>query len=377
MLLTRAISLLSVISAVACAKLTPVSPYVGKHNANCYPHPKVTGALVAGKIYTFGGCYAVPYMVYPDDDEFDVPGFKEDRYNVTKESNVYDIASDTWSFETNTPLPLRGSSTLVVNKDIYFYNIDAEPKTSPLNMWKYSTDTKAWTELAELPNNKMYFMGDYDGSLRNIIHVHNLLTNRWEDAIYLNKRLTAKEILCHNTHLSLIGDEVQNKVDMYGFGGEVAFKQKLINVYHDGSVQVVESFDVTLGYNRKGARAQAIPLDEWFYTFALSEAKNATEMVKINTLTLETVQLDAPPYALANVLMLPTENDEIYLFGGGKERLFGEITSKEPNDESLPKIKTYNHKITAYALPTHAMEEGGIKADEEEEHHLKLQVPDN
>ncbi|GAN02757.1 hypothetical protein MAM1_0027d02204 [Mucor ambiguus] len=388
MLMIRAVSLLTtVISAVVCAELISVSPYIGKHKASCDSHRKITGALVTGKIYTFGGCYAIPYTVDPD-DETEKPSRNEDgHYNVTESSHVYDIASDIWSFEANTPLPLRGSSTLVVNKDIYFYNINAEPRISQLNLWKYSTDTKTWTELAELPfikrgvlltchsNGKMYFMGSNDGYLRNIIHVHNLATNRWEDAIYLDKRITAREILCHDTHLSMIGDEENDKVDMYGFEGEKAFKQKLINVYHNGSVQVVEGFNVTLGYNIGGVRAQVIPANEWFYIFALSEAKNATEIVKINTLTLETIQLDAPPYALTDVLMLPTENSEVYLFGGGKEKIFGKVTSKEPNDQSLPKIKTYNHKITMRTLPTIVVEE---KAEaDEEEHRFKLQVPTN
>lgn len=381
MLLTRAISLLSAISVVAFAELVPVSPYIGKHKANCSPHREITGALVSGKIYTFGGCYAIPYTVDPDDEIENPLDDQQDHYNVTDSSNVYDIATDTWSFETNTPLPLRGSSTLVVNKDIYFYNINAEPRTSQLNMWKYNTDAKAWTELEELrfikrgdlqtchSNGKMYFMGSWDGSLRNIIHVHNLATNRWEDDIYLDKRITAREILCHNTHISVIGDQVQNKASMYGFEGELAFKQKLINVYYNGSVQIVDNFNVTLGYNRKGIRAQVVAVNEWFYTFALNEAKNATEMAKINTLTLETVKLDAPPYALTDVLMLPTENDEVYLFGGGKEKIFGKVTSKEPNDKSLPKIKAYNHKLVA--APATATE-----ADEKD-HHFKLQVPGN
>lgn len=387
MLISRTIFILSAISAVACVELVPVARYIGKHNANCNPHRKITGALVDGKIYTFGGCYAIPYTVYPDDDEIEKPSRnKEYHYNVTESSHVYDIASDAWSFETNTPLPLRGSSTLVVNKDIYFYNINAEPRTSQLNLWKYSTDTKAWTELAQLPfikrgdlltchsNDKMYFMGSYDGSLRNIIHVHNLATNRWEDAIYPDRRFNARRILCHDTHISVIGQEVKDKADMYGFEGKNAYRQKLINVHHNGSVQIVENFHVTLGYNINAARSQALPVNEWFYTYALNEQKNATEMVKINTLTLETVQLDAPPYALTDVLMLPTENNEIYLFGGGKEKLFGEYTSRDPDDAALPKIKTYNHKITVCSLPTSST---SVAEESVDNHHFKLQVPDN
>ncbi|KAG1078334.1 hypothetical protein G6F42_024316 [Rhizopus arrhizus] len=151
MLLTRAISLLAVFTAVAFADLIPVSPYIGKHKANCNSHSKITGALVDGKIYTFGGCYAIPYIVDPD-DETEVPFRRyNDHRNVTESSNVYDIASDTWSFETNTPRPLYGSSTIAVNKDIYFYNINSKPKTSQLDLWKYSTDTKTWSELPQLP----------------------------------------------------------------------------------------------------------------------------------------------------------------------------------------------------------------------------------
>ncbi|KAG1121676.1 hypothetical protein G6F42_012197 [Rhizopus arrhizus] len=389
MLLTHAISILSVISTVVFAELVPVSPYIGQHKANCNSHSALTGALVGTKIYTFGGCYAIPYVVDPDDETEEPLKKNNDHENVTDSSHVYDTTSDTWSFETNTPRPLRGSSTLVVNKDIYFYNINAEPRTNQLDLWKYNTDTKTWSELAQLPfiklgnlltchsNDKMYFMGSSDGYQQNIIRVYNLATNYWEDSIYLDKRITAKQILCHDTHISMIGEEVNNESSfLRAYGVEKAFNQNLINAYYNGSVEVIENFNVTLGYNYNGARAQVFPLKEWFYTFALNESKNAAEIIKLNTLTLETVALEAPPYILTDVLMLPTEDDEIYLFGGRKERLFGKLTTKEQENELVPKIKTYNHKIIMQSSPTAAAEEEERIETNEKDHHFKVQTPD-
>ncbi|KAL7311816.1 hypothetical protein PS15m_009532 [Mucor circinelloides] len=390
MLLTRAISLLAVFTAVAFADLIPVSPYIGKHKANCNSHSKITGALVDGKIYTFGGCYAIPYIVDPDDETEELFRRYNDHRNVTESSNVYDIALDTWSFETNTPRPLYGSSTIAVNKDIYFYNINSKPKTSQLDLWKYSTDTKTWSELPQLPflsygsiltchnNNRMYFMGSQDGFQRNIIHVQNLLDNRWEDPIYLDKRLVARRVLCHDTHISLIGEvlgkEESEKTNIFGLQGESVYNQSLINVYYNGSVKEVENFNVTLGYRENFGTSQVFPVNEWFYTFTLNGPNNGTDITKINTLTLEAVKLDTLPYSLVNVLMVPTENDEIYLFGGNKKKAFGRTASKGEQDESAPKVKTYNHKLIV-PLPTAV--EDSVEEASERDGRLKLQVPDN
>lgn len=389
MLLTRAISLLSVFTAVALAELIPVSPYTGKHKANCQ-HSKITGALVDGKIYTFGGCYSIPYIVDPDEESEETFRSYEDHQNVTESSNVYDIASDTWSFETNTPRPLRGSSTVVVNNDIYFYNIDAKPRTTQLNMWKYSTDTKTWSELAQLPflihgslltchsNNKMYLMGSQDGFQRNIVRVHNLQSNQWEDPIYLDTRIYAKRLLCHDEHISVIGeraDKDEDKRAIFDFQQERVYNQNLINIYHNGSVQVVDNFNVTLGHNRNGGRlAQVSPMKEWFYVYGQNESGD-TEITKINTLTLEIIKLDTLPYSLTNILMVPTENDEIYLFGGGKEKQFGRVVpNKKEQDSSVPKIKTFNHKLI---VPPPAVVEESTEEADAQDGHFKLQVPDS
>lgn len=389
MLLSRAISLLSVFTAVVFAELVPVSPYIGKHKANCPQQSKITGTLVNGKIYTFGGCYALAYIVDPDDESDNTFRRYDEHQNVTESSHVYDIASDTWSFEKNTPRPLAYASTIVVNKDIYFYNIGAKPRTTELHLWKYSTDTKTWSEPAQLPflyhgnlltchkNDKMYFMGSGDGFQRNIVRVQNLLNNQWEDPIYLDKRINAKKLLCHDKHISVIGeslDKMEDDMKIFDFQQrDSVYNQNLINVYHNGSVQIADNFNVTLGHNRNGRRAQVLPVKEWFYIFGLNGSSNATEIIKINTLTLETVHLDTLPYALTNVLIVPTENDEIYLFGGGKEKIFGRITQVE-QDPSVPKIKTYNHKFIV--SPPAVVEEIADESSEQDGH-FKLQVPYN
>ncbi|GAN04159.1 hypothetical protein MAM1_0056d03619 [Mucor ambiguus] len=388
MLLTHAVSLFSVFTAVAFAELIPVSPYIGKHKANCQSQSKITGALVGGKIYTFGGCYALPYIVDPDDESEGLLRRYDEHQNVTESSNVYDIASDTWSFETNTPRPLLGSSTTVINKDIYFYNIDAKPRTTDLNLWKYSTVTKTWSEPAQLPflyhgnlltchsNDKMYFMGSQDGYQRNIVRVQNLLSNQWEDPIYLDKRIYAKNLLCHETHLSVIGEKADKEdvIGIFDFQRNNVYNQNLINVYHNGSVQMVENFNVTLGYNRHDGEAQIFPVKEWFYIFGSNESKNATEISKINTLTLDIVKLDTLPYKLTNVLMVPAENDEIYLFGGRKNNMFGSAAPKVEQDTSVPKIKTYNHKLI---IPPPVVAEENVEQVDEQGGHFKLQVPDD
>jgi hypothetical protein len=395
MLLTRAIALLSVITAVATADLVPVSPYIGKHKTSCNSFKKLTGALVGSKIYTFGGCYAIPYIVNPDDDDDIFRNF-DDHQNVTESSHVYDITTDQWSFETNTPRPLQGSSVSVVGQDIYFYNIHSKPRSSQLDLWKYSTNTKEWVQLPLLPflkhgslltchsNNRMYFMGSGDGYQRNIIHVHNLATNSWEDSIYLDKRVNAKRIICHDTHISMIGEQVRDENErFFGFLEEKAYTQNLIDAYYNGTVHVVENFNVTLGNTRFGKKAQIAQLNEWFYTFSIDGfSKNETIITKINSLTLETIKLDTLPYTLRNVLILPTENNEIYLWGGAKENKDSKPQKQEKNSSSTPIIKTYNHKLTVYVKNSEevieASEEASKEAEiEKEEHRFNLQVPLN
>lgn len=391
MLLTRAIAILSVLTAVATADLVPVSPYIGKHKASCDYVRKLTGALVGSKIYTFGGCYAIPYIVNPDDDDEIFRNF-DDHQNVTESSHVYDITTDQWSFETNTPRPLRGSSVSVVGQDIYFYNIQSKPRSSQLDLWKYSTDTKEWAQLPLLPflkhgnllachnNNRMYFMGSDDGYQRNIIHVHNLATNSWEDSIYLDKRINAKRIICHDTHISMIGEQVQDDNErIFGYQREKIYTQNLIDAYYNGTVHVAENFNVTLGTTRYGRNAQITQFNEWFYTFVIGNAsKNETIITKINSLTLETVELNTLPYTLSDVLIVPTENNEIYLWGGAKINRGHRSQKQEENNDSMPIIKTYNHKLTINVKDFEEIVEANEEAEvEKEEHRFNLQVPDN
>lgn len=393
MLLKRAIALLSVLTAVATADLVPVSPYIGKHKASCNSIKKLTGALVGSKIYTFGGCYAIPYIVYPDDDDNDeIFRNFDDHQNVTESSHVYDIATDQWSFETNTPRPLQGSSVSVVGQDIYFYNIHSKPSSSQLDIWKYSTDTKEWAQLPLLPflkhgdlltchnNNRMYFMGSRDGYQRNIIHVHNLTTNSWENSIYLDKRVNAKRIICHNTHISMIGEPVRDDSDtFFGYQADKTYTQNLIDAYYNGTVHVAKNFNVTLGTTRYGKNAQITLLNEWFYIFGIGgSSRNETIITKVNTLTLETVELDTLPYILRDVLILPTENNEIYLWGGAKESRGSKSQKQEKNSNSVPFIKTYNHKLTIHVNDSEEFVEASEAAKiEKEKHSFNLQVPDN
>ncbi|CEP10191.1 hypothetical protein [Parasitella parasitica] len=392
MLLTRAIALLPILAAAIVADdLIPVSPYIGKHKSNCNSVRKLTGTLVDGKIYTFGGCYTIPYIVDPD-EEGGMFQNMEDHQNVTESSYAYSISTDEWSFETNTPRPLQGASITAIGKDIYLYNIQSKPRTSQLNLWKFETNTKSWTELPQLPflkhgnlltchnNGKMYFMGSGDGHQRNIIHVHDLATNDWQDPIYLDKRINAKRIICHDTHISMVGEQVQDDRELVlDFGREQEYTQKLINSYYNGTVHVVENFNITLGTCRFSGRAQITHLNEWFYTFVVGAAKNETSITKINTLTLETVKLNILPYALSDVLILPTENDEIYLFGGRKDRRGFSNTSKnqkgDQNHRPLPQIKTYNHKLKISVQDV--VEESLRTREKKQEYHFNLQVPNN
>ncbi|KAI8641235.1 hypothetical protein BD408DRAFT_433444 [Parasitella parasitica] len=396
MLLTRAIAFLSTFAAVVFAEdLIPVSAYIGKHKSSCNSVRKLTGTLVDGKIYTFGGCYAIPYIVDPDEEDSMFQNM-DDHQNVTESSYVYDTLTDEWYFETNTPRPMQGASITAIDKDIYLYNIQSKPRISQLNLWKYSTDTKTWTELPQLPfikhgnlltchnNGKMYFMGTNDGHQRNIIHAHDLATNSWQDSIYLDKRINVKRIICHDTHISMVGEQIRDyKETFFGFNGEQFYTQNLIDSYYNGTVHVAENYNITLGTSRYGRKSQITHLNEWFYTFVIGAARNETSITKINTLTLETVKLKTLPYALSNVLILPTKNDEIYLFGGAKDREGFSSTPKskkeEQDDRSLPKIKTYNHKLIVSVQDTaqEASETSKEEHERDEDHRFNLQVPNN
>ena len=124
-------------------QLVPISEYIGKHSSKCMYANGITGNIVGTKIYTFGGCYPIPYIVDPNTDEDDIFFRRQNHYNTSDLSYTYDIVNDKWEFETKAPYPIRSASTEVVNDAIYFYQMSLEPETPKhMEMWKYDTKTK-------------------------------------------------------------------------------------------------------------------------------------------------------------------------------------------------------------------------------------------
>ena len=101
--------------------------YPGKHDNNCIHNTPITGTIVKDKIYTFGGCYPIPYTIEINndyDDIFSTRLKKQNSINITDEIYVYDIEQDKWNLEGYTPKPFIKAYTQVVNEKIYFFNIE-------------------------------------------------------------------------------------------------------------------------------------------------------------------------------------------------------------------------------------------------------------
>lgn len=129
------------------------SPIV-RHEAN--------GALVADKIYVFGG--------YTDDD----------TWAPKARSDVYDPVQNTWTRIADMPNPAcTHVGTQVIGRDVYFAGGYCGPGGGAYQtfattaVWKYNVDTNTWLAMPSLPeargagalavlNGKLHFFGGAD-----------------------------------------------------------------------------------------------------------------------------------------------------------------------------------------------------------------------
>lgn len=325
-------------------QFVPISEYIGKHSSKCMYANGITGNIVGTKIYTFGGCYPIPYIVDPNED--DVFFRRNDHFNTTDLSYVYDIINDKWEFETKTPYPMRWASTEVVNDVIYFYQISLEPEMQKhMEMWKYDTQTKNWSHVNNIVftwhgtlaschhADKIYMTGTDDGRQINIVHVYNTISNKWEAPIYINEHISIRQMLCNDQSIKIIGNKIDYKPDKIIFGTDYPkHSYDLISVHYNGTM-TYSGLNITGNFDRVAKN------QDWFYFLDIS--KDGSVVSKLNTNTHENQTLASIPSKVSKPLLIPFNND-IYLIGGGVAR-FG---MGMRHDVDHGEFKTLNHKIT-------------------------------
>lgn len=79
-------------ASLCLGKLVPVSNYIGQHRYKCDRLSTITGELVQDKIYTFGGCYPIPYVVDPSVENINFTNIN--RNNASETIQIYDIKKD-------------------------------------------------------------------------------------------------------------------------------------------------------------------------------------------------------------------------------------------------------------------------------------------
>lgn len=335
------IILILTIPILCFCELIPISKYIGKHNSKCIYSKGLTGNIVGNKIYTFGGCYPIPYVVDPNDDIF-ISRYDEKLYNITDLSYSYDITNDKWNLETQTPYPMSRANTEVVKNSIYFFEIKTHyEEFANMEMWKYDTQTKIWTHINTIPflwhgtlaschnSDKIYFGGTYDGNQINIIHVYNTITNNWESPIYLDKRVIIRQMLCNEKYIKIIGKEIKKEKEEKNIIKNEDFKKiyDLISIYYNGSVKL-DNINVTGNFDRVSK------YQDCFYFLDISKSESIISKLNINT--YENKRLTIIPFSIYKPLFIPY-NNEIYLIGGGNR------FRKQNYDDD--KIKTFNHKL--------------------------------
>lgn len=332
--------------------IEPIAPYAGQHSNKCWQQSKITGALVKNKIYTFGGCYPLPYIFNPEDDDAD-PFFSSmsNKINTSSTVHAYDITQDTWTLETQTPLPLNGANLQVVGDDIYFFNLHVDPDHHRSRMWKYSTGTKEWKVLEELP---FIWLGrlvscEHDGIIhlvgsddyRNRVQRYDTIKNKWLDSAVSDFNLYVENMFCAQDALQLVGRRLRyNPETRFLEPGEIPQKDlEFITVpYQDGKARDTE-FNVTVSH-----KTNSIVYGDWLYSFDIR--KQETIVTKANPLTQEVVQLGSINQTLRNGLFIPYRHKIIYLIGGRGRVKTMSSRNHEPREGEW---KTYNHKIQLVA----------------------------
>lgn len=351
MFLKKAITIL-VIAAQLCSslELEPIAKYDGQHSSKCIKQSKLTGTLVNDKIFTFGGCFPIPYMVDPEND-LNMFGLDfNERFNTTDTVYSYGILQDSWTLETRAPLPINSAKFEVVDDDVYLFDVYAEPDRNRSGIWKYATDTKEWHNLGELPfiwryelvscehDKIIYFAGNHDGELRNIIQRYDIRQDEWKKPLFLTEKLHINGMFCTKDSMRIMGQKTNIELEQLraSMNGDTFKKAEYLfytSSYDDGKT-VESGFNISLGYD-----VQGVSRGDWLYL--LDPEKSSSTISKINVLTKEVVELGAIDHTLKSALFVPYQDRIAYLIGGRDDDIFSNRRKPVDKDE----LKTYNHKV--------------------------------
>ncbi|KAI8149246.1 hypothetical protein BJV82DRAFT_587264 [Fennellomyces sp. T-0311] len=257
----KVIASLLLLAIGAIAELVPISPFPGKGVLiSRGPRGGPPSAVVANKIYVFGGAYDLPYVVDPSD--FDNPfGRRHASFNVSSEVYSYNMDIDQWEREeTATPHPLKRGTTQVVGDAIYFLDTNFDSNTTRrIDVWKYSTADQTWDQVTRLNfawhgsiktcerDGKIYITGSEDGIQVSIIHIYDTVSNTWLDPIMVNDQLRIREIWClDNGLLMTLAEPVRKQHDEVTIfsneGRTPARRMNIYTIHTDGSVTQSELF---------------------------------------------------------------------------------------------------------------------------------------
>lgn len=345
-----------VVTAQICSslKLEPVAQYEGKHSSKCAREQRLTGILVKDKIYTFGGCYPIPYMVDPEND-LDLFAIDFDRrFNTSDSVYAYDILNNSWSLESHTPLPMNTARLQVVNNnDIYLVNIHGQPDYYRSQMWKYSTDTKEWRILDPLPfiwrnmlftcehDGVIYFAGNHDGDVRNVIQRYDTREEEWKPPLFLDQNLLLNKMVCASNAIQFVGRKAHERYEgdwvSYDFDDPDSSFMNEFSLYassYENGKTMEKEMNLTIGMF-----SRVEPSGDWLYI--LDMLKRNTTLTKINLVTDEKINLGTlEPQKLKTPLFIPYKHEYVYLFGGMDENM-GNGNRGGNKDE----LKTYHHRI--------------------------------
>lgn len=352
MFLKKSITIL-VVAAQLCSSLDieSIAKYEGQHSGKCIKHPKLTGTLLNDKVYVFGGCYPVAYMVDPENN-LGPFGFPSDqKYNTTDSIYSYNISQDKWALlDTRTPVSIYGADFQVVNSDIYMFNIQSEPDRQRSSMWKYATKTNEWQVLQQqqLPfvwrfnliscehDGVIYFTGAGDGEIRSIIQRYDTHENRWKSPLYLDQTLMIHKMVCTKDAIQLIVQAEIKEAEMVSFfTGEAQLVEYSFYTasYVDGKTTDSEfKMNMTLNVEMES-------LGDWLYLYDV--LTHDSSVSKVNLFTKEIVNLGTIAHKLTSPLFVPYKDESAYLIGGSDGNMFFPSSRHKSGSE----LKTYNHKV--------------------------------
>ncbi|KAI8149244.1 hypothetical protein BJV82DRAFT_573601 [Fennellomyces sp. T-0311] len=338
---------LLILAIGAAAELVPLASFPGKdvlRQERCGPAPT---AVVNNKIYVFGGCYPIPYIVDPfENDGF---GFATARktYNVSDETYSYNMDTDEWQqVDTVTPYPFKSAYSQGVGDAVYFLTTDFDNnKTRQVDMWKYHTVEKTWDQVNHLPfvwhgslirtecDGKIYITGSDDGHQLNIIHVYDTETNTWHDSIVINShQLRIRKMMCSaDGVVRALAEVFEKNPEMMFFGGSRKQKQKLYSyiIYANGSVTqddfMIEHYQLD--------RASILG-DELYF---LDRFDDETYIYSINLKTHERRELGTIHANVWRPLFVP-HGDALFLIGGSS------MSMMTPSNKD--QIRSFHHKFT-------------------------------